>query len=113
MAAYLAGAQIQSPGGLPQGATVPPKAPSVVAPEPPYIPAVERVVKDGFSMPTADYVLIEAAVERALNHRIVMSKSGILRAAIQVLSALDEDDFRRAVAAVEEIKPGRKKTKRL
>jgi hypothetical protein len=69
------------------------------------------VVKDGFSMPQADYGLIGQAQDRALSHRVVLSKSDVLRAALRALRNLDEADFLRLVQGVEKLKPGRKRGK--
>ena len=104
MAAFLGGAQVQAPAGAAQVAQTPPAEPPPAPPLPP-----ERVIKDGFSMPQGDYDLIEKSMERALDHRIVMTKSGILRAAVRALTSLDEEAFVKLVSSVEEIKPGRKR----
>ena len=104
MTAFLGGAQVQSPAGV--SAQLLPAAEKVA---PAAMPPAEKVIKDGFSMPQADYELIEMAIQRALDHRIVMSKSGVLRAAVRALAALEDGAFRARVAGVEEIKPGRKK----
>jgi hypothetical protein len=106
---FLSGAQVQ----MPQSVATAPSPQAVPQATPAAPPRHERVIKDGFSMPVADYDLIEACIQRALDSRLVMSKSGILRAAIRALSDLDDASFRRVVGDVREIKAGRKKIRPL
>lgn len=68
----------------------------------------ESVIRDGFSMPSNDYHLIALLSRKAgfLGHSV--NKSEILRAGLQFLSKLSDDDFSSALNGVVKIKPGRK-----
>ncbi|MBK2029187.1 hypothetical protein IB655_03660 [Francisella noatunensis] len=66
------------------------------------------VVKDLFSFPQNDYEIINKSIDRALENRIIMNKSEVVRAALKVLIDLDNDEFVKAIQSVEKIKRGRK-----
>lgn len=68
-----------------------------------------KLVRDSFSIPEADYALFAALKQRALTAGCEVKKSELLRAALSVLSALNDADFAKALAAVERIKTGRPK----
>lgn len=68
----------------------------------------ESVIRDGFSMPSHDYQLISLLTRKAglLGHSV--NKSEVLRAGLQFLSKLSDDQFSNALSGVVKIKPGRK-----
>lgn len=66
------------------------------------------VVKDLFSFPQNDYEIINKSIDKALENRIIMNKSEVVRAALKVLIDLDNDEFVKAIQSVEKIKRGRK-----
>ncbi|MBU0620536.1 MAG: hypothetical protein KJ795_01690 [Gammaproteobacteria bacterium] len=68
-----------------------------------------KVVRDSFSMPQADYDLIAALKQKALQGGLHVKKSELLRASLQVLSKLSVAQLKRAVAGLEKIKTGRPK----
>lgn len=66
------------------------------------------VIRDGFSMPEHDYQLIEVLIRKAglLGHNV--NKSEILRAGLQTLNRLSDDEFFQVIQGVTQLKPGRK-----
>lgn len=71
-------------------------------------PSTSKVVRDTFSFPTDDYALIESLVRRAGRLEVRANRSEVLRAGLQVLSAMTNDDFSQALKQLAKIKPGRK-----
>jgi hypothetical protein len=69
---------------------------------------VDTVVKDLFSFPKYDYQIIGDSIDRALDSKININKSEIVRAALNVLQDLNDSDFKDAISKVEKIKRGRK-----
>jgi hypothetical protein len=72
---------------------------------------VPKVVRDTFSLPPAEYALLEQLRARALALGQVANKSEFVRAGLRALIDMPEPDFRQAIAQVEKIKPGRPKYK--
>ncbi|MFZ4651029.1 MAG: hypothetical protein ACOYLV_09980 [Rubrivivax sp.] len=64
-------------------------------------------MRDGFTMPEADYALLAALKKRALVAGREVKKSELLRAGLRTLAAMPEADFTAALEGVERIKPGR------
>ena len=76
----------------------------------------EKVMRDSFTMPAADYDKIAALKKKCLAMGISVKKSELLRAGLGVLECLSTKDLAQAVGTVESIKTGRpagdkKKTK--
>ena len=75
-----------------------------------------RVVRDSFTMPLADYVLIGVLKQRCIGLGIAMKKSELLRAGLAALDRLPDQDLAQVVAGVESVKtgrpPGKKKRKK-
>lgn len=71
----------------------------------------EKIVRDTFSIPIQDYVLISKCKEKALIDRLVVNKSEIIRAGLILLDKLAGKDFIEAIEAVKKIKTGRSKLK--
>lgn len=69
----------------------------------------EKTVRDSFNMPAADYALISELKKRALAAAREIKKSELLRAGLKMLSALGDEAFKVALAAVPAIKTGRPK----
>src|SRR5215467_5510890 len=66
-----------------------------------------RVVRDSFSMPTADYALIAALKQRCLRLGLAMKKSELLRAGLTTLDQLPDETLLRVAMTVESVKTGR------
>lgn len=70
-------------------------------------PAKLKVVRDSFTIPKAEYAVLQALKERAIQSGHAVKKSELLRAGLQVLAALPDAGFLSAVKAVEPLKTGR------
>lgn len=70
--------------------------------------ANNKVIRDGYSMPEHDYQLLEMLKRKALMLAHDINKSEILRAGLQCLNRLSNEEFSRAIQGVSRIKPGRK-----
>jgi hypothetical protein len=79
----------------------------VVQPKPVKVKA--KLVRDSFTMPRADFALIDSMKERALAFKRPAKKSELLRAGLQALSALSDTQFKAALEALTPLKPGRPK----
>jgi hypothetical protein len=94
-------------------AEVKPAAPKRAKVEPaarkPEKPAKTKLVRDSFTMPQADFDLVDVLKQRALNFRHAAKKGELLRAGLQALAALSEADLQAALERVTSLKPGRPK----
>lgn len=68
-----------------------------------------RMVRDGFTMPQADFALIAMLKSRALAARRETKKSELLRAGLHVLAALDDKALMAALGRLTPVKVGRPK----
>jgi hypothetical protein len=66
-----------------------------------------KLVRDSFTIPKAEYVVIEALKERAGKLFRAAKKSELMRAGIKALAAMSDAAFLSALAAVPTIKTGR------
>lgn len=66
-----------------------------------------KAVRDSFTMPKAEYAVIDALKTRAAKAGAPAKKSELLRAGIKALAAMNEAAFLAAVKAVPAIKTGR------
>lgn len=66
-----------------------------------------KIIRDGFSMPEEDYRLIDEIKASCLNCGLIVTKSGILRAALQALSKLSPDEQAELLQSLAPIKTGR------
>jgi len=66
-----------------------------------------RLVRDGFTMPEADFALIAALKSRALGARRHAKKSELLRAGLRALATLDAKALVDALDRLEAVKIGR------
>ena len=73
--------------------------------------AVEKVVRDSFTMPAPDYAKIARIRERCLKAGVSVTKGEVLRAGLLALERLSADSLLRVIRAVEKVKPGRPKYK--
>jgi hypothetical protein len=81
------------------------------APETPPAPVVAKVkhklVRDSFTIPKSEYVLLEGLKLRASNLKRPIKKSELLRAGVAVLHAMNDKAFLVALNAVPSLKTGR------
>jgi len=68
-----------------------------------------KLVRDSFTIPKDEYVVLAALKSRALGLGQHVRKSELLRAGIQALAGLDDGAFLKAVGAVPTLKTGRPK----
>jgi hypothetical protein len=67
----------------------------------------EKVVRDSFTMPKADYDRIAALKQTCLEAGVPVKKSELLRAGLQLLEASSAKRLVAAIAALETVKTGR------
>ena len=72
-------------------------------PQPPH----EKVIRDSFSLPSDDYVLLRTLRDRGLKSGVHVNKSELVRAGLQVLQALPESEFLAAIQRLQKLKTGR------
>ncbi|TBO28416.1 hypothetical protein EYS42_15550 [Aquabacterium lacunae] len=70
-------------------------------------PVKLKIVRDSFTMPEADFALIEQIKQRALGWKQPAKKSEVLRAALQALQALPDAKVRQLLSGLTPIKKGR------
>lgn len=87
--------------------TSPVKAAPVTTGKPPK--AKLKLVRDSFTMPHADFELIDLLKQRAMNFRHAVKKGELLRAGLQVLAALPDVQLEKALARITPLKTGRPK----
>jgi hypothetical protein len=68
-----------------------------------------RLVRDSFTMPEADFGLVQLLKQRTLRFERATKKSELLRAGLHVLNALDDKRLKAALDALQPLKPGRPK----
>ena len=66
-----------------------------------------KMVRDSFTMPSDDFVLIERIKARALDWKQPVKKSEVLRAALHALMALNDTRLKAALSSLAPIKKGR------
>jgi len=69
-----------------------------------------KLIRDSFTIPKAEYVVIETLKERAGKLARAAKKSELLRAGIKALAAMSDANFLSALSAVPTIKTGRPST---
>ncbi len=87
--------------------TSPVKAAAAPTGKPPK--AKLKLVRDSFTMPHADFELIDLLKQRAMNFRHAVKKGELLRAGLQVLAALPDVQLEKALARITPLKTGRPK----
>jgi hypothetical protein len=69
--------------------------------------ALEKVIRDSFTMPSRDYKKITQLREKCLKAGMSVTKSEILRAGLHALENMTVEDLGRVVQSVEKVKTGR------
>ena len=69
-----------------------------------------KLIRDSFTIPKAEYMVIETLKERAGKLARAAKKSELLRAGIKALAAMSDANFLSALSAVPTIKTGRPST---
>ncbi len=93
----------------PAKAAAKPKAPA--GQKKPVAAADLKVVRDGFTMPQADYDKIKSLKALCLKNGVEVKKSQLLRAGLIALEALAVAELLKRIAALAPVKAGRKKKK--
>jgi len=91
-------------------AKTPTKAPAAAAEHPK--PPKAKLVRDSFTMPKPEYLVIDALKQRSAQAGRPLKKSEVLRAGVKALAAMADADFAAAIANVPALKTGRPKSKK-
>lgn len=75
-------------------------------------PPKTKLVRDSFTMPKPEYVVIDALKQRSAQAGRPLKKSEVLRAGIKALAAMADAEFAAAIANVPALKTGRPKSKK-
>ena len=67
----------------------------------------EKVIRDSFTMPAADYASIATLKKKCLSLGVGIKRSELLRAGLIALQSLSDTDLIKTVGKVESIKTGR------
>jgi hypothetical protein len=73
----------------------------------PQVETLPKVVRDSFTMPEADYVLIGELRSRCLSRGVNVTKAEVLRAGVQLLMALEDEALLSAMAGLKKVRTGR------
>lgn len=68
-----------------------------------------KLVRDSFTIPKNEYVVIDSLKKRAIEAGQAVKKSELLRAGIKALAAMSDSQFKAALSHVPPIKTGRPK----
>jgi acetylornithine/succinyldiaminopimelate/putrescine aminotransferase len=71
------------------------------------VETLPKVVRDSFTMPEADYILIGELRSRCLSRGVNVTKAEVLRAGVQILMALDDEALLSAMAGLKKVRTGR------
>ena len=83
---------------------------SSAAPPPPgHAEPKDKLVRDSFTIPKAEYLVLQSLKERATRLRRPAKKSELLRAGISSLHGLSDAAFLAVLRGVPSLKPGRPK----
>ena len=85
------------------------KAPAKPKPAPVEVKAKHKLVRDSFTIPKAEYVVLEGLKHRAAELKRPTKKSELIRAGIAALKKLGDAEFLAAVNGVPSLKTGRPK----
>ena len=102
---------VPAPAGkdLPKPAKAASAAKKIAAPAKPLLAPKPKLVRDSFTMPKAEYAVIEQLKRRATALARPTKKSELLRAGVKALNALSDAALLAALQAVPTIKTGRPK----
>lgn len=79
------------------------------APAPKAADAKQKLVRDSFTMPRADFDLIDKLKSRALSFHRPVKKSELLRAGLHALAAQSDGDLAKSLSGLTALKAGRPK----
>lgn len=100
----------KSPAPAPSGRKSAPLPASPAAPAPAVLAKPKhKLVRDSFTIPKSEYVVLEALKLRAAKLERPTKKSEVLRAGIAALNAMSDKAFLAAILAIPSIKTGRPK----
>jgi hypothetical protein len=99
-AAPRAAKTVNKPAKLPASPAEPPKPPK------------NKLVRDSFTMPKPEYVVIDSLKQRSAQAGRPLKKSEVLRAGVKALAAMADAEFAAAIANVQVLKTGRPKSKK-
>jgi len=71
--------------------------------------APPKVIRDTFSIPESDHLLLNKCKHRGIEFKCVVNKSEVVRAGLILLSNLSDEEFIKALKLVKKIKTGRPK----
>jgi DNA-directed RNA polymerase subunit H (RpoH/RPB5) len=97
----------------PTPALAPTPAPKAAAKKPvakpakPKKPAKVKVIRDSFTMPEADFAIIDRIKLRAIEWKQPVKKSEVLRAALYALGALPDAQVKKLLSGLSPVKKGR------
>ena len=88
-----------------------PKAtrPTAPRPAPVEVKVKHKLVRDSFTIPKTEYVVLESLKQRAAELKRPTKKSELIRAGIAVLKSMNDKEFLAAVNGVPSLKTGRPK----
>lgn len=90
-------------------AAAPAKASPATPPAKAEKPKKPKLVRDSFTIPKAEYLVLDELKQRAARLGVPAKKSEVLRAGIKALAAMSDVAFLASMAAVPAIKTGRPK----
>ena len=96
----------KAPAKLP---TKPAAKPAAPKPAPVEVKVKHKLVRDSFTIPKAEYVVLESLKQRAAELKRPTKKSELIRAGIATLKKLGDAEFLAAVNGVPSLKTGRPK----
>jgi len=86
-----------------------PAAKPAAKPAPVEVKIKHKLVRDSFTIPKAEYVVLDSLKVRAADLKRPTKKSELIRAGIAVLKGMSDKEFLAAVNSVQSLKTGRPK----
>ena len=99
----------KAPARKPRAAPAAVKETAVAAPAEAAKPPKRKLVRDSFTIPKDEYLVLDALKVRAGKLGRLAKKSELLRAGLKALAAMPDNSLLEALAAVPPIKTGRPK----
>jgi outer membrane biosynthesis protein TonB len=100
-------APVLVPKPAPKVAAKKPVTKPVAKPAKPKKPAKVKVIRDSFTMPEADFAIIDRIKLRAIEWKQPVKKSEVLRAALYALGALPDAQVKKLLSGLSPVKKGR------
>lgn len=75
-------------------------------------PPLQRVIRDSFTLPVDDYALIAQTQQRCLQGAVNVSKSEVIRAGLQALRQMTQEELLEVVQRLEKVRTGRPAAKK-